>query len=44
MVEYVAALCRDLKKHAPECRDYMVDTIFLGGGTPTMNLFCDRAV
>ncbi len=35
MVEYVAALCRDLKKHAPECRDYMVDTIFLGGGTPT---------
>ena len=35
MVEYVAALCRDLKKHAPDCRDYVVDTVFLGGGTPT---------
>lgn len=35
MVEYAAALCRDLKKHAPDCRDYIVDTVFLGGGTPT---------
>ena len=35
MVEYVAALCRDLKKHSPTCRDYVVDTVFLGGGTPT---------
>ena len=35
MVEYVAALCRDLKKHASLCRDYAVDTVFLGGGTPT---------
>ena len=35
MTEYVAALCRDLKKHAPDCRDYVVDTVFLGGGTPT---------
>ncbi len=35
MVEYAAALCRDLKKHAPLCRDYVVDTVFLGGGTPT---------
>ena len=35
MVEYAAALFRDLKKHAPACRDYVVDTVFLGGGTPT---------
>jgi oxygen-independent coproporphyrinogen-3 oxidase len=35
MVEYAAALCRDLQKHAPQCRDYVVDTVFLGGGTPT---------
>ena len=35
MVEYAAALCRDLKKHAAECSDYIVDTVFLGGGTPT---------
>ena len=35
MVEYVAALCRDLQKHAPDCKDYVVDTVFLGGGTPT---------
>ena len=35
MVAYVSALCRDLQKHAPACRDYTVDTVFLGGGTPT---------
>lgn len=35
MVEYVAALGRDLQKHAPDCREYVVDTVFLGGGTPT---------
>ena len=35
MVEYAAALCRDLKKHAAQCSDYIVDTVFLGGGTPT---------
>ena len=35
MVEYAAALCRDLKKHAAQCSDYTVDTVFLGGGTPT---------
>lgn len=35
MVAYVAALCRDLQKHAPECRNHVVDTVFLGGGTPT---------
>lgn len=35
MVAYVSALCRDLQKYAPVCRDYTVDTVFLGGGTPT---------
>ena len=35
MAEYVSALFRDLRAHAPACRDYVVDTVFLGGGTPT---------
>ena len=36
MTAYVKALCRDLKTNAPKCREYIVDTVFLGGGTPTM--------
>ncbi len=35
MAAYVDALYRDLRAHAPACRDYVVDTVFLGGGTPT---------
>ena len=35
MTEYVAALVRELQKYAPLCREYTVDTVFLGGGTPT---------
>ena len=35
MIEYTQALFRDLKAYAPLCRDYVVDTVFLGGGTPT---------
>ena len=35
MTEYVTALYRDLRAHAPACREYTVDTVFLGGGTPT---------
>ena len=35
MAEYVEALFRDLRAYAPACRDYVVDTVFLGGGTPT---------
>ena len=35
MAEYVSALFRDLRMHAPACREYVVDTVFLGGGTPT---------
>lgn len=35
MKEYVLALFRDLRAYAPVCRDHTVDTVFLGGGTPT---------
>lgn len=35
MEAYVASLCRDLQKYATDCRDRTVDTVFLGGGTPT---------
>ncbi len=35
MAEYVNALVRDLRANASACRDYVVDTVFLGGGTPT---------
>ena len=35
MTEYVTALYRDLRAYAPACREYTVDTVFLGGGTPT---------
>lgn len=33
---YVTALCRDLEHRAHDCRDYLVDTVYLGGGTPTV--------
>lgn len=33
---YVAALCRDLEEKAAACTDYSVDTVYLGGGTPTL--------
>ncbi|MBQ8416652.1 MAG: radical SAM family heme chaperone HemW [Clostridia bacterium] len=32
---YVHALCRDLRDKSPACRDYTVDTVYFGGGTPT---------
>ena len=35
MTAYVASLCRDLKRYAADCAEHTVDTIFLGGGTPT---------
>lgn len=34
--QYVSALCRDLEQRAHDCRDYRVDTVYLGGGTPTV--------
>ncbi|MBQ9132183.1 MAG: radical SAM family heme chaperone HemW [Clostridia bacterium] len=33
---YVEALCRDLKRRAAACEDYAVDTVYFGGGTPTL--------
>ncbi len=32
---YVAALCLDLETRARQCREYEVDTVYFGGGTPT---------
>ena len=36
MEAYVDALCRDLKRRAEDCADYTVDTVYFGGGTPTL--------
>lgn len=33
---YLGALLREIEGEAPKYKDYMVDTVFLGGGTPTM--------
>ena len=36
MLAYTDALCRDLIQRARDCRDCTVDTVYLGGGTPTV--------
>ena len=33
---YVEALCCDLTEKSERCRDYLVDTVYVGGGTPTI--------
>ena len=33
---YVDTLCRDLRRRADDCRCHTVDTVYLGGGTPTL--------
>lgn len=33
---YVLALCRHLAATAPDARDFTVDTVYFGGGTPTL--------
>ncbi|MBQ8175073.1 MAG: radical SAM family heme chaperone HemW [Clostridia bacterium] len=33
---YVAALCREIREAAPILTDYLVDTMFFGGGTPSL--------
>lgn len=33
---YVHALCRDLESRASDCCEYTVDTVYVGGGTPTV--------
>ena len=34
--EYVSALCRHIKDEAPSYKDYEIDTVFIGGGTPSV--------
>ncbi len=36
LAAYTEALCRDLSAWAPRLTDYRVDTVYLGGGTPTV--------
>lgn len=36
LAAYTKALCRDLEKQAEKARAYDVDTVYLGGGTPTV--------
>ena len=33
---YTTALCNDLKSRAADCSSHTVDTVYLGGGTPTL--------
>lgn len=33
---YVERLCEDLTEQAPRCRDHEVDSVYFGGGTPTL--------
>ncbi len=33
---YVDALCRDIEGYADRCSEYSVDTVYFGGGTPTL--------
>lgn len=33
---YTDALCRELAAWAPVCRSFQVDTVYLGGGTPSL--------
>lgn len=33
---YVAALCREIAANAKSAEDYVVDTVFFGGGTPSL--------
>ncbi len=34
-IEYADALIREIKFYGPKFKDYMVDTIYIGGGTPS---------
>lgn len=36
MHAYAEALCLDMEDYAEGARDYQVDTVFIGGGTPTV--------
>ena len=32
---YMAALCKEIEQRAPEFSEYMISSVFIGGGTPT---------
>ena len=34
--EYVSALCQELTERAEACKNHTVDTVYFGGGTPTL--------
>ena len=36
IADYVASLCDELRENAKECCSYIVDTVYFGGGTPTL--------
>ncbi len=36
MSRYAEALCRDIERWGEKCRDRSVDTVYFGGGTPTL--------
>lgn len=36
VARYVAALCRDIRSYAAACADCEVDSVYFGGGTPTL--------
>ena len=35
-VDYINALCSEIKVYGPQFNDYTVDTVFIGGGTPSI--------
>ncbi|MGM9666023.1 MAG: radical SAM family heme chaperone HemW [Eubacteriales bacterium] len=39
--EYIGALCKHIKTEAPTYKEWMVDTVFIGGGTPSLVLPSD---
>lgn len=34
--EFVTALCMEMESRKEDCRDYVVDSVFIGGGTPSL--------
>ena len=35
VLEYVSALCKDIKQYSFQVKDYAINTIYFGGGTPS---------
>ena len=36
IVNYINALCNEIRAYGPDYKDYSVDTVFIGGGTPSI--------